>query len=375
MKWSKEIPLALGNREDVEIWLRSDNKNVQKFKMNVSLGKKTDLLRLKKNIVGKIKKNIKYYQQSREKLYSQSNMEYVDKCPVCGRVSSNSVKKLNVYKAQYVQCPVCTHIYVLYRPSKKSIYNFYLNDNNYAATYTDKKSAELRLNSIAVPWVDWMVKVYRKAHKRMPKNVLDIGSGAGHFVEACKRRGLKAEGIEISSSSRRFAKDIWGLDLDDRDFLKVADEYKHYDIVTFWGVLEHTSDPAGMLKKTYDILSAKKNSMLVSKLPRWYSLSTAVQSLSTDTVIRHLDPMGHIMVFTDASAAELYYQNKFVPFAAWYYGMDIYETLTQVGNKIKDYELLTKTGVLQVELQQYVDEARFSDGLTIAGIPMRRQRV
>ena len=79
--------------------------------------------------------------------------------------------------------------------------------------------------------------------------------------------------------------------------------------------------------------------------------------------------MGHIMAFTDASAAEVYYKNGFKPIAAWYYGMDIYETFMQIGNKIDSYEHLLKTGSLQMELQQFIDENKFSDGLTIVGIP------
>ena len=75
------------------------------------------------------------------------------------------------------------------------------------------------------------------------------------------------------------------------------------------------------------------------------------------------------MLFTDASAAELYYLHKFKPIAAWYYGMDVYETLMQIGNHTGEFNALLKTGELQMELQQFIDEARFSDGLTLVGIP------
>ena len=80
--------------------------------------------------------------------------------------------------------------------------------------------------------------------------------------------------------------------------------------------------------------------------------------------------MGHIMAFTDASAAEIYYQNKFTPIAAWYYGMDVYEMLMQIGNKTKSYTHFVETGDMQMELQQKIDEHRFSDGLTLVGTPM-----
>ena len=112
--------------------------------------------------------------------------------------------------------------------------------------------------------------------------------------------------------------------------------------------------------------------MVISKLPRWDSLSSAAQRLNPETIIRHIDPMGHIMLFTDASAAEMYYRHNFKPTAAWYYGMDVYETLMQIGNGTGNYDALINTKDLQVELQQFIDEARFSDGLTLVGIPFEK---
>ena len=109
--------------------------------------------------------------------------------------------------------------------------------------------------------------------------------------------------------------------------------------------------------------------MVISKVPRWDALGTAAQILNSSTIIRHLDPMGHIMIFSDASAAEIYYRNNLRPVGAWYYGMDVYETLMQIGNQLNEYEPLIRLGNFQINLQQFIDEARFSDGLTLVGIP------
>ncbi len=369
MEWYKTTPLLQQGEQCEEKWIREDNNNRENFNVKVFLGKKTDLLKLKKNIVEKLKKQLEYYKKTRTDLYSNKDKEHIEKCPVCGNDSKQSISRTTIYGANYVQCLNCSHIYVLERPTKKSIYNFYLSDITYAATYTDKQSAESRLNAIAVPWLDWTIKVFKDTYNKMPERILDIGSGAGHFVEACRRRNINADGIELNESSRKFAKDIWGFELDGSDFLDVYDKYKGYDIVTFWGLLEHTPNPSALLKAAYKVVSESKNGMIISKLPRWNSLSSASQILSPNSVIRHLDPMGHIMAFTDASAAELYYLNNFKPVAAWYYGMDIYETLMQIGNIIDSYDHLTKTGDFQMELQQFVDENRFSDGLTLVGIP------
>ena len=357
--------------ERQEIWAR-EAEGEEQFQVDTYLGKKTNLHKLKKSIVYNIPDKLKYYRESREKLYEPDSVEPVDCCPVCGEPTAHAVSRSNIYGADYVQCQHCTHVYVQKRPTKKAIEGFYLNDVTYAATYTSKESAESRLNAIAVPWVDWTIRVYEKQYGRKPESILDVGSGAGHFVEACRRQGIKAHGIELSESSREFSKEIWNIELDGRDFLKAGAEYAGYDIVTFWGLLEHTPNPGKILDQAFEIVSQSTHGgMVISKVPRWDSLSSAAQRENTSTIIRHLDPMGHIMCFTDASAAELYHRSGFKPVAAWYYGMDVYETLMQVGNHTEHYESFAASSAMQVELQQYVDEVKFSDGLTLVGVPNR----
>jgi 2-polyprenyl-3-methyl-5-hydroxy-6-metoxy-1,4-benzoquinol methylase len=369
MKWTKISDLVQQGETSEEVWIRESNGKEEKFGVELFLGKKTDLLKLKKDIVSDLDSKLKYYKDSREKLYS-GEKDYVSECPVTGFPTEEATVVANIYGAEYVQTKDTGHVYVKNRPTNKSINDFYLNDVTYAATYTDKASAESRLNSIAVPWRDWMVAVYEKQYGKKPKRILDVGSGAGHFVEACRRVGIEAQGIELSQSSRDFAKNIWGFELDGRDFTQVVDDYQGYDIITFWGLLEHTPNPAAILDTAYKIVSkSATGGMVISKVPRWNSLSSAIQRLNPSTIIRHIDPMGHIMLFSDASAAELYYRCGFKPTAAWYYGMDVYETLMQVGNYTKNYTPLTDTKDLQVGLQQFVDEVKFSDGLTLVGIP------
>ncbi len=372
MEWSKTQSLYNKGTRDTEKWIRQHDDSTNAFDVDIYLGKKTDLLKLKKDIVGSIKKQLGYYKESREKLYlnPEDEMIYVAKCPVTGHSTESCKEVANIYGAQYVQEPETGHVYLKYTPSRKSIHNFYLNDVTYAATYTNKQAAEGRLNAIAVPWLVWTKEVYKKAHGKYPERILDVGSGAGHFVEACRRDGIHADGIELSESSRDFAREIWGFEMDGRDFTEAYTDYEGYDLVTFWGLLEHTPNPGKILETAHKIVASSPNGgMVISKVPRWDSLSSASQRQNPDTIIRHIDPLGHIMLFTDASIAELYFKNGFKPTAAWYYGMDIYETFMQMGNATDEYTVLTGTKDQQVELQQFVDENRFSDGITLVGVP------
>ena len=48
--------------------------------------------------------------------------------------------------------------------------------------------------------------------------------------------------------------------------------------------------------------------------------------------------------------------------------MDIYELLMQIGNSTGYYDAFLASGEQQIELQQFIDEQRFSDGLTLVGL-------
>lgn len=363
--WTRSAGLTPAAAVTEEIWAREH----ERFVVKVRCGKKTDLLRLKKDVINNLPERQRYFRQSRVDLYTSSEVEDVPNCMVCGASSDEASPRFTVYGAAYCQCRECTHVYVVRRPTEKAIARFYASDTTYSSTYTDKAAAENRLRAIAEPWVTWLSESFHAVHGRPLRRLVDVGSGGGHFVEACRRNGIDAQGIEISAASRAFASEVWGLQLDERDFLEVADEYADADAVTFWGLLEHVVEPKRFLDAALRITGGTQPGMVVGKLPRWESLSTAAQSVGKDTVLRHLDPRGHIMCFTDASAAELFYRAGLRPSNAWYYGMDVYELMMQMSNRAQEYTAFLKTGAEQVEIQQWVDEARFADAIVLAGIP------
>lgn len=370
-KWYKRSPLVQNGNVCKEIWIREENDVMEEFDIELTFGKKTDLLSLKKDIISSLSKKMKYVRESRSNLYSQNDLEIVTFCPVCNNSSQNAQDKVQIYGAQYVQCPFCSHIYLKERPDEKSLSNFYLKNNIYASTYTDKETAEFRLKTINTILLSYLIDIFKKTYGCKPKKILDVGAGGGHFVEACRRMGIEAAGIELSESSRNFSKEVWGIELDNRDYFEIANEYNGYDVITFWGLLEHIPNPNQFLSVAYNIVSKSQNGMIISRTPRWNALSTNIQILNPDTVLRHLDPLGHIMIFTDASIAELYYRNKIIPISGWYYGMDVYETLMQIAYKIGNNRILYETRDLQIDLQQSLDENRFSDLLILSGIPKK----
>ena len=371
MIWTKNTPLTQEGNLSNETWIRNDGGVETKFPMTLYLGKKMDMTTLKKGIMETIHKQNSFYKKSRTELYASSKMEDVPNCMITGIEIDKCREVATIYGAHYYQTPDTGHVFAKRRPTEEGIHDYYQRNSSYAATYTDKASSEVRLQSIGIPWCQWMIQVYQKQYGRKPKRVVDVGAGGGHFVEACRREGIEAVGVELSNDSQAFAKKTWGIELDGRDFTEIYNEYKGFDVVTFWGLLEHTPNPVQIAACARKVVEASDGGMVIAKLPRWNSLSAAAQRLNPETIIRHLDPAGHIMLFTDASAAELYFRSGLQPSAAWYFGMDAYETFMQLSNNTGYYEAFLNSGKFQMELQQFIDENRFSDNIAVAGIPNR----
>jgi len=51
MNWNREIPMSAFGEESKESWIRNEQGDIIKYELDVKLGKKTDLLKLKKKIL------------------------------------------------------------------------------------------------------------------------------------------------------------------------------------------------------------------------------------------------------------------------------------------------------------------------------------
>src|SRR5439155_16173654 len=233
-------------------------------------------------------------------------------------------------------------------------------------TYTDTERLELRLAQIVKPKLDWTIETYRRQYGREPRSVLDVGAGGGHFVATCRRAGLDAEGYEVSRASRRFAQKAFGIDLRDADFLADADGPPG-DVVPFWGLLEYTPGPRRFLGAGRRRLDT--HGLLITEVPRFDCLGSAVQRECQETVARHLDPTSHVNCFSDESLVTALLRSALRPAAAWYFGMDAYELLVQVALRLEHDGVLERLADLIPSLQACFDAARVCDDIIVAAVP------
>jgi 2-polyprenyl-3-methyl-5-hydroxy-6-metoxy-1,4-benzoquinol methylase len=103
--------------------------------------------------------------------------------------------------------------------------------------------------------------------------LLDIGCGTGNFLEAAQSAGYRVTGTELDSNAARFAKERLGLKrvlpLTIAEFARQFAD-KKLDVVTFFEVLEHQTEPVEFLRNVKSCLKPRGMiSLSVPNRERW----------------------------------------------------------------------------------------------------------
>ena len=268
---------------------------------------------------------VKISSENKEMIKSARNLAKISNlkqnhCFICG--SKETKKESMCYGINYLRCLKCNHVYVDRRISDTDITKYYSKNKNYSSiTYANKTDLKLR-EEIVSPKIQF-VKKFSKG-----KNWLDVGSADGSAVSVISKNGFHVQGIEISENSRKFAKKFRNIDLYPKSLAKFFKENKKkWNIISFFGVLEHLPEPMAALKISNRLLV--KNGIIVIAVPNYDSISTAVLK-STQVPNRHLIPYSHIMLFSKDSLEYSLTKSGFKPIALWCYGMDAIELFKHI---------------------------------------------
>jgi len=224
-------------------------------------------------------------------------------CPICGDVHWSP--GLVVHGIAYVECDNCTHAFTRRRLAPADLDAYYRDAAEYVPVHVSPATAKARVEAMANPKVDLILDEFQRVFGRRPGRLLDVGAGAGHIVAAARAKGLAADGLEPSTIGRDSCLALHGFEL-------LADDFMHFDatairppfdVLTFWGVLEHTIDPLAYLGRARELLAG--GGLLLMEVPRYETFSTVLERILPNLGTRHLDGIEHINCFTDASAATM----------------------------------------------------------------------
>ena len=364
-RWQRTVPFSADWQPNrIEQWeYRGRDRRARRFDVLVHAGKPFDVMSLKGIDLREAREYAAFLQRTAAQLYHAAARPLAY-CPMCRGSVADAQVQLRVFGVPYLRCRDCGHVAVGLRPDADALDRLFAESEIHSATYVDPAAIEARMQQIIVPKLDWCIRQFQRVRLSVPQTLVDVGAGGGHFVAGAVRHGLQAQGFEKSQASRAFAKQAFGIDLHSEDF--IAAGLRHIDLITFWGLLEYLPEPRDFLAAARRSISAQ--GLLVVEVPRADSLGTLVQATEAAVVARHMDPTTHVNAFSDESLCTALVEEGFAPVAAWYFGMDGYETVLQAA--LQSNADASALSWLIAPLQQAADRGRQCDDIVIAAVPL-----
>ena len=156
-------------------------------------------------------------------------------------------------------------------------------------------------------------------------NLLDIGCGAGFFLNCAKERGWNCYGLEILPEYIKFAQENFALDNIQLESLDESLSYdaNTFDVVTLWDLIEHLRYPQSCLKRIHHVM--KPGGLLIMWTPNvknaifqkenWagYKILQHFYFFQRDSLNRMLEKSGFKIVYSKTNKAKkgLMGQNRF----------------------------------------------------------------
>jgi 2-polyprenyl-3-methyl-5-hydroxy-6-metoxy-1,4-benzoquinol methylase len=93
-------------------------------------------------------------------------------------------------------------------------------------------------------------RILRRCLRMAPgaRTVLDVGAGIGLLCRAARELGLEATGVEPSSWAVKMASALEGVEVLQGSYPHPALQGRRFDILTLIDVIEHVTDPLGLLR-------------------------------------------------------------------------------------------------------------------------------
>jgi 2-polyprenyl-3-methyl-5-hydroxy-6-metoxy-1,4-benzoquinol methylase len=227
----------------------------------------------------------------------------IDNCPIC---KSNGVFKEYISSKDYlitkeefkiVQCQTCNFIFTNPRPNDQSLGNYYK-----SANYDSHKTANTNLKDFLYKKVrnystGKKLELINKITKG--KSLLDIGCGAGFFINYCHQNNWRVEGMEPNLEALPYTSPKVKI----HSHLNTIKE-NSFDIITMWHSLEHIAALDEVMEAAKK--SLKKDGKLLIAVPNINSYDYLIYK----EYWAALDVPRHLYHFTQESIGNLMKRNR-----------------------------------------------------------------
>jgi 2-polyprenyl-3-methyl-5-hydroxy-6-metoxy-1,4-benzoquinol methylase len=175
-------------------------------------------------------------------------------CAVCGSTKPRpSLYRLRAFDV--VRCPDCGALQRDPLPSPEEMESYYSDPAYITGGYFEaggREGPEVEIYREALAFVGAR---RRERGVAAAGRVLDVGAGAGTFLELARAAGWEATGIELSPELAERAQARSGARVVQGDVLTAPLAEAGFDAITMWDVLEHTTDPGAVLDRARSLLA------------------------------------------------------------------------------------------------------------------------
>jgi len=205
-------------------------------------------------------------------------------CPACGRQAGRNRGEKNNF--QLLSCQTCATLYTAQEPPAGQ-------GLDYDAYYTPEN---LSVPAFISRRLDEIVATFSPFRKN--NRLLDVGCGAGTFLEAAARDNWQAFGVEVSRGAAEHVRSLgFEVFLGELEQANYPGEY--FDIVIASEVLEHVPDPQTLLQSIARVL--RTGGLLWATTPHGRGISARLLDLDWTTIC----PPEHLQLFSVKSIKEL----------------------------------------------------------------------
>ncbi|MEN9917933.1 MAG: hypothetical protein RL662_369 [Bacteroidota bacterium] len=189
------------------------------------------------------------------------NSIHVDSCPVCSKTSSKKNLDCQDYLVtqrtfSVYRCSECGFGFTQDFPSENEISAYYDAPEYISHTDTQKGFINSLYHLARKIALKSKTKLIHKYAPDTTGKLLDIGTGTGYFLNAMCQKKWIVTGIEKSEPTRQYAKQKFGLNIQDSEYLFSIPQ-KTKDVITMWHVLEHIEKLNETMEQLHSVLTDK----------------------------------------------------------------------------------------------------------------------
>lgn len=182
-----------------------------------------------------------------------NTLEQLNQCPVCSNEKLHTgflhVKDHTVSGKQFSidQCRICGFQFTNPRPNLQNIGQYY-QSSAYISHHDEEDNLLTKVyNAVRNFTTNQKIELLQSNTKATTPSLLDIGCGAGFFLQQCKKKKWTVMGTEPDPDARAVASKRVGEEL----YASIEDselQNQQFDLITMWHVLEHVHDLNGTIE-------------------------------------------------------------------------------------------------------------------------------